>query len=99
MDSRAWASIVRLPKPNPLAERAKKGEATYEGQYKRWIHFYSSLIARLPKEERERLIQEDLNSQPEPLRFNNTLLRVLDKVFYWYGGPETPSAEALVEAG
>ena len=36
--------------------------------------------------DRDRLLREDHDSQMPAYRIRNSLLRILDKVFYWQGG-------------
>ena len=55
--------------------------------YGRWISFYSDLIGALAPAERKRLLAADQESPWPQFRRTNSLLRVLDKVFYWRGKP------------
>ena len=59
---------------------------TYLEEYERWINFYSDLIVGLRSHDRERLVQVDFDTQPPSYRIENSLLRILDKVFYHQGG-------------
>jgi len=63
---------------------AVKGRYIWE--YERWIRFYSDLITSLGPAERERLKRADRESQSPDHRVENSLLRILDKVFYYQGG-------------
>jgi len=57
-------------------------------EYRDWVRFYGWLLSRLTHEERKRLKEEDADSLPKPLHRDNTLLRILDKVFYIRGRPK-----------
>ena len=59
---------------------------TYEQEYHRWISFYSDLISGLDGAARDQLLKADSDSQKSPRPVTNSLLRVLDKVFYTQGG-------------
>lgn len=48
--------------------------------------FYSDLLAFLGDKDKEVLRQADWDSQPSDYRRKNSLLRILDKVFYGQGG-------------
>jgi len=55
-------------------------------EYKRWVFFYSDLIRSLEGAGAvPALLEADSASQIEGLTVDNTLLRILDKVFYWKG--------------
>jgi hypothetical protein len=69
-----WKSAVGIPK------------GKYIEEYKRWIQFYSDLIRSISAEDRKRLIEADVSSQLSKSPTKNTLLRILDKVFYYKGG-------------
>lgn len=61
-------------------------DLTYICEYERWVHFYSDLLVSLADEDKEVLRQTDWDSQPQDYRRKNSLLRILDKVFYGQGG-------------
>jgi len=73
--------------PNRIrSDTAAMGGLTYAAEYPRWITFYSDLIVGLVPRDRERLLREDHDSQIPSYRIKNSLLRILDKVFYTQGG-------------
>lgn len=59
---------------------------TYVTEYGRWIGFYSELIRSLGVADRTSLLDADFSTQPKSTAVKNSLLRVLDKVFYTLGG-------------
>ncbi|HUT62210.1 MAG TPA: hypothetical protein VNA25_30595 [Phycisphaerae bacterium] len=52
--------------------------------YRTWIRFYSAFIGTLCPEQRDQLRELDWSTLPVPYRGENSLLRILDKVFYAY---------------
>jgi len=94
MDSRARTAINRLQQARGIEPRVPQntGDLPWQEDYPRWITFYSQLIGALAPPDRERLLRADRDSQPEPDPCENSLLRVLDKVFYSLGSaPEDRS--------
>ncbi len=92
MDSRARLAIFQLIQGKddwPRIERESPGPEDYP----LWIDFYSQLIRSLTAEDRENLLAIDYDTQPRDQRCESTLLRVLDKVFYWWGSTE-PGADS-----
>jgi len=94
VDSRTRQSINRLQREHGisrglvLSSTAEMGNRTYLDEYGRWVYFYSDLLRSLSKEDCEKLLAEDEKSQNETnpsLTIKNTLLRVLDKIFYQEG--------------
>jgi len=89
MDNNARKAINRFQKRHNL----KRGilvpssvtDSTYIEDYKRWIYFYSALLNSLSPAQSQALLNADHASQCHDLRVSNTLLRVLDKVFYFVG--------------
>lgn len=84
VDSRARGAISVLQRRHglrPLIPKAT-GDLPWPEDYPRWIAFYSDLIRSLAPGARKRLLDVDRDSQPEQDRQENSLLRVLDKVFY-----------------
>jgi len=92
MDSRARLAIFQMIQGKGDWPRIEK-ESPGPEDYPLWIAFYSRLIGSLSAEEREDLLAIDYDTQPRDQRCENTLLRVLDKVFYWWGsnGPGADS--------
>lgn len=91
MDGNARAQINALQRRHGvrhpvLKSTAEMGGLTYVGEYERWIHFYSDLIFGLSAADRERLLKVDHDSLPGRYRYSNSLLRILDKYFWWRGG-------------
>jgi len=101
MDSRARAAINRLQRSRGMEPRVPQstGDLPWQEEYPRWITFYSELIGSLAADERERLLHADRDSQPAPDPCENSLLRVLDKVFYTLGSaPGEPAVAATPPA-
>lgn len=91
VDKRARTRINQLQREHQAACRVRSDTAamnglTYAAEYPRWIGFYSDLIAGLSPNQRDRLLRDDFDSQTQAYRIENSLLRVLDKVFYGQGG-------------
>jgi hypothetical protein len=91
VDSRARERINEVQRAHNVKNRVRSAVAAmnglaYEDEYPRWIHFYSDLVADLAPNERESLLRADFDSQFPSYRIKNSLLRVLDKVFYAQGG-------------
>jgi|GEM_PF-1685827 len=91
VDSRARKRVSAMQaalgvQPRVRKDTAAMGGLTYPEEYERWITFYSDLIAGLSPSDRERLCRDDYDSQPHAFRIKNSLLRILDKVFYVQGG-------------
>ena len=87
MDSLARVAISRLQRLHGFQNRiaSEMGDLDKLDDYQRWIEFYSGLIRSLTSEQREHLLTIDRESQRPSYRCQNTLLRVLDKVFYMLG--------------
>lgn len=84
MDSRARLAICRLTQGHgdwPCIDKESPGPEDYP----LWIEFYSRLLRSLDPQEREDLLAIDYDTQPRGEHCENSLLRVLDKVFYWWG--------------
>ena len=92
VDSRARMSINALQRQcsvrqgRVLASTAEMRGGTYIQEYHRWVAFYSQLLRALSARDRQQLLAADRASLPSRFRLENTLLRVLDKVFYYRGG-------------
>jgi hypothetical protein len=91
MDGNARAQINALQRRHGarhpvLKSTAEMGGLTYVGEYERWIHFYSDLVSGLSAADREGLLRVDHDSLPGRYRYKNSLLRILDKYFWWRGG-------------
>ncbi len=92
VDSRARQAINGLQRQcgvrrgQVLASTAEMQGETYIQEYHRWVAFYSRLLRALRPEDRQLLLEADRESLPSRFRMENTLLRVLDKVFYYRGG-------------
>jgi hypothetical protein len=85
-DSRALRSISSLQRK--LGERQRVAPPTTASLYHRWIKFYGSLIGALSRSDgASRLEQQDRESLPAEFARSNSLLRILDKVFYMRGEP------------
>ena len=80
-----WQNALRV-RPVVRSDTAAMSGLTYIQEYQRWIDFYGDLIAGLSTAARKRLIRVDFDSQPKHYRVKNSLLRILDKVFYYQGG-------------
>jgi len=72
-------------RPVVRRDTAEMGGLTYVAEYERWIHFYSDLISGLSAIDRERLLKVDHDSLPGRYCYKNSLLRILDKYFWWRG--------------
>ena len=89
MDSQARKAVrdlmqqCELPRRLILASAVTREQCA--GDYGRWIRFYANLIKSLRAEDRQALIAADRGSQPSRFRISNSLLRVLDKVFFLRG--------------
>lgn len=66
-------------RPRVLAENTNG----WRDDYPRWIRFYSTLLGSLSAKDRRELSRADWISQPAKDRCENSLLRILDKAFYW----------------
>lgn len=83
-DNRARERVNRLQRQHEILPRVpNSNNYGWHDDYPRWIHFYSKLIASLSEAERKKIINADRTSQPVGERCENTLLRILDKAFYW----------------
>jgi hypothetical protein len=98
VDSRARRAINALQRSCGLrrgivlSSTAEMGGRTYVEEYGRWIAFYSQLLGALTRDDRKRLLIADRDSLPPAFTLENSVLRVLDKVFWYRGG--RPSAPA-----
>ena len=54
-------------------------------EYRLWIEFYNDLIRSLGPDDHRKLERADYDSLPRQFRFKNSLLRILDKYFWWRG--------------
>lgn len=91
VDSRSRARINAIQRSQGIRSAGRSSTAamqglTHDNEYVRWILFYSDLIAGLEAGDRDMFIETDLTSQPADHRRMNSLLRILDKVFYIQGG-------------
>ena len=92
VDSRARHAINALQREcgvrqgRVLASTAEMPGETYAQEYHRWVAFYSQLLRMLGPADRQQLLAADRESLPSRFRIENTLVRVLDKVFYYRGG-------------
>ena len=90
VDSKARKCISEIQAYHNASNRVRKyppyTDLSYLEEYPRWILFYSDLIAGLTLDVKERLLTADGESQPTSRRAQNSLLRILDKVFYIQGG-------------
>ena len=57
----------------------------WQSDYKKWVYFYSDLLNSLTTEEKQKLIKIDKITQPKNYYIKNSLLRILDKIFYTWG--------------
>lgn len=85
VDSYARAYVNRLQRQHGMTPRVWAGQGEWREDYRRWITFYSHLLRSLSPADRERLQRADYDSQPLAHRYANTLVRILDKAFYWLG--------------
>lgn len=94
VDSRARKSINGIQQNHGikrglvLKTTEEMGDLTYINEYKRWVDFYSDLLKSLSIAECDSLLAVDKESQENTngaLAIKNTLLRVLDKIFYQNG--------------
>jgi hypothetical protein len=90
-DGRARKSINARQRTHDVSARVRIHAAAMAGlayvdEYSRWILFYADLIRGLSKEARDALQQADYHSLPRGYRIENSILRMLDKVFYIRGG-------------
>jgi hypothetical protein len=72
--------------PRVRSSTAAMQGLTYVEEYRRWVMFYSDLLYSLGTEDSEQLRRADRDSQVRQYRVENSLLRILDKVFYVQGG-------------
>jgi hypothetical protein len=92
MDAKARTALHRfqrihaVTKNAVLSSTATMGNLSYLEEYERWIQFYGDLISSLTAHQVGELIDADFRSQPAPLATRNSVLRVLDKHFYFEGG-------------
>lgn len=86
VDSYARAYVNRLQRQHGMTPRVWAGQGEWPEDYPRWITFYSHLLRSLSPADREQLQRADYDSQPPAHRCANTLVRILDKAFYWLGG-------------
>ncbi|MBN2375083.1 MAG: hypothetical protein JXD22_01685 [Sedimentisphaerales bacterium] len=64
------------------------GRLSYLDEYERWIYFYSDLLNSMAEANYKELIAIDKqtqNSTSKIFTVENSLLRILDKVFYILG--------------
>jgi len=96
VDGRARRAVADLQKQWGLApgERVDREEDRVHN-YGRWISFYSVLIGALTPDERKRLLAADQESPWPQFRRTNSLLRVLDKVFYRRGKPPAKQSKPI----
>ena len=80
-----WQQQLRA-QPRVRSSTAAMQGLTYVKEYRRWITFYSDLLWSLDADAFERLRRADHDSQLREYRVKNSLLRILDKVFYVQGG-------------
>ncbi len=73
-------------RPIVRSDTAAMNGLTYVQEYGRWITFYSDLLSCMANEDTEKLRRVDYDSQSPPYRVENSMLRILDKVFYTLGG-------------
>ena len=73
-------------RPVVRSDTAAMGGLTYIQEYGRWITFYSDLLHGLGANTAERLQRVDHDTQLPQYRVTNSMLRILDKVFYVQGG-------------
>jgi hypothetical protein len=92
-DSRARAAINDLQRKAGIrrgqvfASIVNLGPQERLDEYRRWVEFYGTLIRALPAEAAERLRKQDWESLTGAFQRKNSLLRILDKVFYMRGEP------------
>ncbi len=91
VDSKARIAINQLQRRSNVRPLIRKfspamGNLSYIQEYERWIYFYSDLIAGLPRDQRNQLVCADYKSQKCLEPTENSLLRILDKYFYYEGG-------------
>ena len=91
VDRLARSRIHQIQKQNGVASTIRRNYYSAAGlspvkEYPLWIRFYSELIRMLSPSQRESLLSWDNESQSWETRVENSLLRVLDKVFYIQGG-------------
>jgi hypothetical protein len=91
VDSYARKYVYRLQHECDMTPRVSAGQCKWPDDYPRWITFYSELLRSVSPGDRERLQRADYDSQPPGHRYPNTLLRILDKAFYWLGDSDDTS--------
>lgn len=77
--TRSTQGLIRITPPKSMDKLE---------EYEKWVNFYSDLLNSLSDEYCKELLEADKSSQMrtnEALTVDNTLLRVLDKVFYIQG--------------
>lgn len=80
---RARLVINELQREHGMRPRVRVLPGAWDTDYPSWIHFYSRLIGHLTPTQRQKLLDADASSRPDGSNQPNTLLRVLDKAFYW----------------
>ncbi|MGC8552370.1 MAG: hypothetical protein ACP5O7_05830 [Phycisphaerae bacterium] len=80
---RIMQSKIKVPRERLIPS------ASHCGDYSKWVEFYSYLIKNLGHDKRELLFKADYRSQPGDCKISNSLLRILDKVFYMRGSVST----------
>ncbi len=86
VDSYARQAVNLLQRRHKRQPRVWAGQGEWTSDYPRWIRFYGEqLLPTLDPATRNRLIEADIHSQACANQIRNTLLRVLDKVFYQLG--------------
>lgn len=93
MDSNARKAIRDLGRrselPPDLIPLSAPARDQYCRDYGAWIRFYAELIKALRPKDRDALVSADTQSQPREFAVGNSLLRVLDKVFFLRGKDES----------
>jgi len=74
----ACPRALRINKCQPHADG-------YVAEYEKWIIFYYDLLNSIDRTDRKILLDVDRSSQPDQVRVGNSILRVLDKVFFILG--------------
>ena len=94
VDNRARIAINKIQRNHNitrgivLKSTAEMGRLSYLDEYERWIYFYSDLLNSMAEANYKELIAIDKqtqNSTSKIFTVENSLLRILDKVFYILG--------------
>lgn len=85
VDSRVRTAVLALQRAHGGPGLIPTEWSSPEQDYQLWIRLYRELLGSMTAEERARMLETDLGSQTGCRRYQNSLLRIWDKVFYQLG--------------